>query len=60
VEGNLGASERRKRLAFGIFSLIAAFGLALSGRVSSFYGWVILFMLFWLGALGLFQAKEKT
>jgi hypothetical protein len=60
VEGNLGSSERRKRLALGTFAVIAGFGLALSGRASSFYGWVILFMLFWLGALGLFQAKEKT
>lgn len=60
AEGNLSPAERRKRLIFGAVAVVAGFVLAISGRVDSFYGWALLFMLFWVGALGLFQAKEKT
>jgi hypothetical protein len=40
--------------------VIAGLALTITGRVGSFYGWALLFMLFWVGALGMFQAKEKT
>jgi hypothetical protein len=59
-ESNLDSAEQRKRLIFGIVGVIAGFGWAFYGGIGSLYGWVILFLLFWLGALGLFQAKEKT
>lgn len=60
TEGNLGPAERRKRLIFGAVAVVAGLALAISRGVDSFYGWALLFMLFWAGALGLFQAKEQT
>ncbi|MGH7827932.1 MAG: hypothetical protein ACREQ7_22495 [Candidatus Binatia bacterium] len=60
MDGNIGPTERRKRLILGVFAVIAGFVLAVAGGVGSFCGWALLFMVFWLGALGLFQAKEKT
>ncbi len=58
--GNIGVSEQRKRLIFGIFAVAAAIAWVLTGRASSFSGAVVLFALFWFGALGILQAKEKT
>ena len=58
--GNLGPLERRKRLALGIVGLAAAGGLVFFTAMNSVVSWVILFLLFWVAGLGLFQAKEKT
>jgi hypothetical protein len=58
--GNIGVSEQRKRLIFGIFALAGSIAWVLTGRASSFSGAMILFALFWFGALGIIQAKEKT
>jgi hypothetical protein len=58
--GNIGASEQRKRLLFGVFALAAAMAWVFTGRASSFSGAIVLFALFWFGALGFLQAKEKT
>lgn len=59
---NIGLGERRKRLVFGVAML--ALGLvAATALVSSGVGrvWRLgLFLPFWMGALGLFQAREKT
>jgi hypothetical protein len=59
-DGNIGASEQRKRLLFGILAVVAAIAWAMTGRASSLTGAVVLFLLFWFGALGILQAKEKT
>jgi hypothetical protein len=58
--GNIGASEQRKRLFFGILAMAAAMASAITGRASSLSGILVLFILFWFGALGVLQAKEKT
>lgn len=55
---NIGPRERRKRLILGVAALGVAVLLALAGQ--SRWWRVGLFFLFWLGALGLLQAKEKT
>jgi len=60
ADGNLGPGERRKRLAFGAVALAGAVGLAVAGVTSTVVQRILLFVLFWLAALGLFQAKEKT
>jgi len=41
-------------------AIAAACGWAITGRASSRMGGIILFALFWFGALGIYQAKEKT
>jgi hypothetical protein len=58
--GNLGPIERRKRLALGIVGLASACGLYFFTAMNSVFAWVILFLLFWVAGLALFQAKEKT
>jgi hypothetical protein len=58
--GNIDAAEQRKRLIFGAVALAGALAWVLTGRASSFSGAIVLFALFWFGALGFFQAKEKT
>jgi hypothetical protein len=58
--GNIGRSEQRKRLLFGILASAAAAVWVLTGRASSLSGAIVLFVLFWFGALGILQAKEKT
>jgi len=60
ADGNLGLGERRKRLIFGAAALGGALGLSLAGITGAFYQRLFLFFLFWLAALGLLQAKEKT
>jgi hypothetical protein len=47
-------------MIFGALALAAGCGWAITGRAKSLAGAMILFALFWLGVLGLFQAKEKT
>lgn len=58
--GNIAPSEQRKRLIFGVIALLAAIAWVITGRAGSFAGAIVLFTLFWFGALGLLQAKEKT
>jgi hypothetical protein len=58
--GNIGVSEQRKRLFFGILAMAAAMAWAVTGRASSLSGILVLFILFWFGALGVLQAKAKT
>ncbi len=60
ADGNLGPGERRKRLAFGAVALAGAAGLAFAGVTNTVFQRIVLFVLFWIAALGLFQAKEKT
>ena len=59
---NLGPREQRKRLVFGIAVLGASVVIApvlLLARVS--LAWrLLLFVPFYLGALGVFQARDKT
>jgi hypothetical protein len=60
ADGNLGPGERRKRLILGVAALIGALGWVFTGATGAVYQRILLFVLFWLAALGLFQAKEKT
>jgi hypothetical protein len=60
ARGNIGPSEQRQRLLFGVVALAAAVAWALMGRAGSYSGGVVLFVLFWFGVLGVLQAKEKT
>jgi hypothetical protein len=60
--GNIGAGERRKRLAFGT----VAFGVGVMIAVLLVVAraplvWRLpLFLVFYVGALGVFQARDKT
>jgi NADH:ubiquinone oxidoreductase subunit 6 (subunit J) len=60
AQGNLGPSERRKRLIFGLAALFLGLGMVVISAMNSVYSWVFLFMLFWVAGLGIIQAKEKT
>ncbi len=59
---NIGVGERRKRLVFGMVTfgagvLIAAILIVLHAPLV----WRLpLFLLFYAGALGIFQARDKT
>ena len=59
---NIGAGERRKRLLFGIFAL--AVGVVIAGlliTVGSSLLWRLpLILVFYAGALGVFQSLDKT
>ena len=59
---NIGPRERRKRLAFGISLLALALTLATwTIVVDMSRPWRLALLLpFWAGALGVFQAREKT
>jgi hypothetical protein len=59
---NIGSRERRRRLLFGVAllvlgALVAAF--LIIGGVHPLWR-LPLFGLFWAGATGIFQAREKT
>ena len=59
---NIGPRECRKRLVMGIAMLAVGIGLAgvlLFTGVDRFWR-IILFFPFWMGAMGFFQAREKT
>ena len=58
--GNIGVSEQRKRLIFGVLAGVAAIAWIVTGRTTSFSGALVLFVLFWFSALGILQAKKKT
>jgi hypothetical protein len=60
--GNIGSAGRRRRLVMGILmaavGVILVAGLILTGATP---GWVLVaFVPFWLAALGLIQARERT
>lgn len=59
---NIGPGERRKRMWFGV-ALLGVGAAALIGLVvaNAHRGWrIALLVPFWAGAVGLFQALEKT
>jgi hypothetical protein len=45
---------------FGAVAFAGAVGLAVAGDTTAVYQRIFLFVLFWIAALGFFQAKEKT
>jgi len=59
---NIGAGERRKRLLFGVFGLLV--GAVIAGlliAVDSPALWRLpLLLVFYAGALGVFQSFDKT
>ncbi len=59
---NVGPRESRKRMAVGLVTFALAVGIAvLLSFLRVERSWrLFLFILFWTGALGLFQAWEKT
>jgi hypothetical protein len=61
-KANIGVSERRKRLTFGIGALSVGVVIAvLLIGIRAPLGWRLpLFLPFWVGALGVFQARDKT
>ena len=60
--GNIGTAERRKRLAFGIVAFGAGVVIAVLLVVAHApLVWRLpLFLVFYAGALGFFQARDKT
>ncbi len=59
---NIGPGERRKRMRFGISFLVAGGfvgGLLIGFDVHRLWR-LTLFVPFWMGGLGLFQALEQT
>ena len=59
---NIGPKESRKRFIMGVTMLAVGFAVALALILTDLNHWwrIGLFVPFWMGALGLFQAKEKT
>jgi len=59
---NIGFRERRKRMRFGVMLLVAGgLGAAVLAASGADRSWrLVLFLPFWAGALGVFQAREKT
>jgi len=59
---NIGSGERRKRLTFGIGSMAAGVVLAVALiYVAAPLIWRLpLIFLFYAGALGIFQSRDKT
>ncbi len=60
--GNIGTGERRKRLVFGIVAFGAGMVIAVLLVVAGApLVWRLpLFLVFYAGALGVFQARDKT
>jgi len=60
--GNIGTGERRKRLVFGIMAFGAGIVIAVLLVVARApLVWRLpLFLVFYAGALGVFQARDKT
>ena len=60
--GNIGTGERRKRLVFGIvaFGVGAVIAVLLVVTRAPFVWRLPLFLVFYFGALGVFQARDKT
>lgn len=59
---NIGPRERRRRLGFGLVLLVAGVCVAavLVGVGAHRLWRLAVFLPFWAGALGVFQAREKT
>ena len=59
---NIGPKESRKRLIIGLAMLAISTEAAIALIFSDLNRWwrIGLFLPFWMGSLGLFQAKEKT
>lgn len=59
---NIGPKESRKRLIMGVVVLAVGIGVAIALIFSDLSRWwrIGLFLPFWMGALGLFQAMGKT
>ena len=59
---NIGPKESRKRLITGAAMLVAGFVIAGAMVLAGLDRWWRLGVIlpFWMGSLGLFQAKEKT
>ena len=59
---NIGPEERWKRLVGGFAVLVVGLGIAVAMILAGLDRWwrTALFIPFWLGALGIFQAWEKT
>ena len=59
---NIGPKETRKRLLMGVAMLAMGVVLAvIFTRAGVSRGWYsILFLLFWMGTLGISQARKKT
>jgi hypothetical protein len=62
VTGNIGPRERRRRLVFGLVMLVIGFGgLATLLVLQVDLAWrAVLFLPFWLAALGYFQSRAST
>jgi hypothetical protein len=60
--GNIGTRERRKRLVFGIvaFGVGVVIALLLVVARAPMIWRLPLFLVFYAGALGVFQARDKT
>jgi MFS family permease len=60
--GNIGAGGRRKRLMFGIVALgVGVVIAALLAAIAAPRIWRLpLFFVFYVAALGIFQARDKT
>lgn len=59
---NIGPAEQRKRLMYGIWSLIVGLAIGSLLILTGVNHWwrVVLFLPFAGGAIGFFQAREKT
>jgi fatty acid desaturase len=59
---NIGAGERRKRLLFGIgaFTVGAVIAISLIAIRSPLVWRLPLVFIFYVGALGIFQSRDKT
>jgi hypothetical protein len=59
---NIGPKERRKRLRMGVAVLAISVGIWMALIAVGANRWwrIILFLPLWMGALGFFQAREKT
>lgn len=59
---NIGPGERRKRLVAGIGMLAVSLAVGMGLIVTDVPRWwrIGLLLPFWLGALGLFEARERT
>lgn len=59
---NIGPAERRKRLMSGVVALVAGLAVGLLLILTGLSHWwrLVLFMPFAAGAIGFFQARERT
>ena len=61
MPANIGPKGRRARLIFGLVLLAAGLALIVGGVAADARWWlVVIFMVFWLGSLGVLQARGHT